>query len=273
MSVQPDTALQVSEKAREESKASGTAPLTAEAESFAKEIDKELAQKLKEDPVQITHEDAARVQSAEHHALGHRPPHDSVAAQTQANFHKAADVVQKKLENDPPSVTGEDAKHIMSVEHKALGHMPPKDSISAAVQRTASANERSSDGIAIRTHAPVTRDRRESIAGSGQSNITREKNFEITAQEMMAKLENHPEDITGDDAKHMRRADTRAHGGTEKGSLTAQVQSEAAKHENDAKRKDSKTDTPEEVSKTDDGVELSAPKVEATKAEAATGGD
>lgn len=84
MSVQPDLAAQVSEQARQEPTANRSAQVSPETESFAKEVDKELASKLKEDPIHVTPADAARVQSVEHRVLGHRPPHDSVAAQTQA---------------------------------------------------------------------------------------------------------------------------------------------------------------------------------------------
>ncbi|KAK8164477.1 hypothetical protein IWX90DRAFT_437020, partial [Phyllosticta citrichinensis] len=96
----------------------------------------------------VTKKDAARIESVEHKALGHRPPSGSVAAQVQAmadkveNFHKVADEIEEKLRVSPSSVTKEDAQHVLSKEHKVLGHYPPKDSISAAAQRVAAANER-----------------------------------------------------------------------------------------------------------------------------------
>ncbi|KAF2146564.1 uncharacterized protein K452DRAFT_314819 [Aplosporella prunicola CBS 121167] len=136
-----------------------TAPpvgIQTQSETIAEKVDQEVAAKLRDDPMHITHEDAARAQSAEQRALGHRPPHGSIAAQAQSqadkvdNFHAVADPVQQEMKTDPSHVTSEEARHVLSAEHKALGHYPPKDSLSAEVQRLAAANERSA-GTAIGT--------------------------------------------------------------------------------------------------------------------------
>ncbi|KAK7543540.1 hypothetical protein IWX49DRAFT_330054 [Phyllosticta citricarpa] len=127
------------------------------------DIEKMLAAKAKEDPLHVTKEDAARLESVEHKALGYRPPSSSVAAQVQAmadkveNFHKIADNIEQKLREHPSSVTKQDAQQVLSKEHKVLGHYPPKGSISAAAQRVAAANERQAKKDEV-TKDEVTKD-------------------------------------------------------------------------------------------------------------------
>ncbi|KAK7519992.1 uncharacterized protein IWZ02DRAFT_249570 [Phyllosticta citriasiana] len=127
------------------------------------DIEKMLAAKAKEDPLHVTKEDAARLESVEHKALGYRPPSSSVAAQVQAmadkveNFHKIADNIEQKLREHPSSVTKQDAQQVLSKEHKVLGHYPPKSSISAAAQRVAAANERQAKKDEV-TKDEVTKD-------------------------------------------------------------------------------------------------------------------
>ncbi|KAF4537093.1 hypothetical protein BFW01_g4515 [Lasiodiplodia theobromae] len=245
MSAQPDNAAPVSKEATETPKESAPA-LPAEAKPFGESFEKTVAEgvaKLKEEPEHITHEDAARVQSAEHKVLGFRPPPGSAAAQVQSmsdntdNLRKVTEAAQKKFEDDPASVTPEDIKRVLSAERKVYGGTLPKGSIPAATLPTVDTKDQESS--ATEKPALVVRGRRQSIVAAEQSPAAREHVYQAVAEEMKDKLEKHPEDITKEDASLMRRVDTRAHGATEKGSITAQVQREAAKHE-DAKHEDAK---------------------------------
>lgn len=113
------------------------------------------------------------------------------------------EAAQKKLDTDPESITAEDAKQVLSAEHKVVGHLPPKDSISATMQHTAAVNEHSIEGDVANEGPAVPRGRRQSVAAAEQSHNAREKNYENAAQEMKERLESHPEDITKDDANHV----------------------------------------------------------------------
>ncbi|KAL0257259.1 hypothetical protein SLS55_008069 [Diplodia seriata] len=258
MSAQPDNGVPVSHEATTATKENAPA-LSTEAKAFGESFEKTVAEgvaKLKEEPEHVTPDDAARVQSAEHKALGFRPPPGSAAAQVQSMsdkveiLHKTVDAAQKKLDEDPASITADDAKKVLSAEHKVLGHLPPKDSISATMQRAAAANDNpAQEGVSFEKLVPGGRGRRQSIVAADQSPAAREHTFNAVAEEMKDKLEKHPEDITKQDANTMRSVDTRAHGATEKGSLTAQVQKEAAKHEKGAKPDEAKADKPGEKTK------------------------
>ncbi|KAK7540568.1 uncharacterized protein J3D65DRAFT_665332 [Phyllosticta citribraziliensis] len=146
-SPEPTSALPASTKDKEQVPPTMTRK-RSDSKNLTDDIEKLMAAKAMEDPLHVTKKDAARIESVEHKALGHRPPSGSVAAQVQAmadkveNFHKIADEIEEKLRVSPSSVTKEDAQHVLSKEHKVLGHYPPKDSISAAAQRVAAANER-----------------------------------------------------------------------------------------------------------------------------------
>lgn len=169
------------------------------------------------------------------------------------NLRKVTEAAQKKFDDDPASVTPEDIKRVLSAERKVYGGTLPKGSIPAATLPTVDTKDQESS--ATEKPALVVRGRRQSIVAAEQSPAAREHVYQAVAEEMKDKLEKHPEDITKEDASlvsccpvqmpmtralilvQMRRVDTRAHGATEKGSITAQVQREAAKHE-DAKHED-----------------------------------
>jgi hypothetical protein len=103
--------------------------------------------------------DAKIIQSAEHQALGYRPPHDSLAAEAQAaaaehpfastkemtkeELQKAAveDAERVKGESDNHddtinlnTITSDEAQMLQSVEQKILGYRPPSDSLAAQAQ-------------------------------------------------------------------------------------------------------------------------------------------
>ncbi|KAK8203915.1 hypothetical protein IWZ01DRAFT_99358 [Phyllosticta capitalensis] len=149
MSALPDTTPAVPVPAKEEASSTTTdVKERKDSKDDSADIEKLLEAKAKEDPLHVTKEDAARLESAEHKALGHRPPSGSVASHVQSladkveNFHKVADPIEEKLREHPSSVTKEEAQQVLSKEHKVLGHYPPKDSISAELQRVATANEK-----------------------------------------------------------------------------------------------------------------------------------
>ncbi|TRM60087.1 hypothetical protein BD626DRAFT_632859 [Schizophyllum amplum] len=117
----------------------------------------------------VTPEDAKKLMSEEHKALGYRPPAGSLAAEAQSKASKIAepsavpaldeetirkaalsDAARIQLERGQPvperSITGEldidalseaDAKKLMSEEHKALGYRPPQNSLAAKAQAAA----------------------------------------------------------------------------------------------------------------------------------------
>ncbi|KAL1631613.1 hypothetical protein SLS54_000375 [Diplodia seriata] len=202
MSAQPDNGVPVSHEATTATKENAPA-LSTEAKAFGESFEKTVAEgvaKLKEEPEHVTPDDAARVQSAEHKALGFRPPPGSAAAQVEI-LHKTVDAAQKKLDEDPASITADDAKKVLSAEHKVLGHLPPKDSISATMQRAAAANDNpAQEGVSFEKLVPGGRGRRQSIVAADQSPAAREHTFNAVAEEMKDKLEKHPEDITKQDA-------------------------------------------------------------------------
>ncbi|KAL5520402.1 hypothetical protein ACEPAG_9626 [Sanghuangporus baumii] len=93
---------------------------------------------------EISKEEAARLQSAEHKILGYRPPPGSLASQAQS----AADcnmANQNRINGEGPgginlnSMTQSDASRLMSEEHRRLGRRPPADSLSAQAQSAVSA--------------------------------------------------------------------------------------------------------------------------------------
>ncbi len=69
------------------------------------------------------------------------------------------------------------------------------------------------------------------IRGADRPHMHREKNFQNAVKIIMPKLENSPDDITKEDADLLHSREVRAHGGVEKGGITAQAQSLAARNE------------------------------------------
>jgi hypothetical protein len=113
------------------------------------------------------------------------------------------------MQNDPASITAEDANYLKSREARATGQaQPPKDSVSADAQRLASANERGT--------TPKTG----SLDRTDQSHLTKERNLEQAVNEVGSK---DPSQITQDDANLLHSREQRAHGVTEKGGVASQA--------------------------------------------------
>ncbi|KAI4723222.1 hypothetical protein E4T48_00529 [Aureobasidium sp. EXF-10727] len=127
------------------------------------------------------------------------------------NFESAAQDVLGKMQQDPNSITAEDANYLKSREARATGQaQPPKDSVSAEAQRLASANER---GAAPKTGP---------LDPAEQSHLTKERNLEQAINQVGSK---DPSQITQDDANLLHSREQRAHGHTEKGGVASQAQS------------------------------------------------
>jgi len=125
------------------------------------------------------------------------------------NFESAAQDVLSKMQQDPTSVTADDANYLKSREARATGQaQPPKDSVSADAQRLAAANEQ---GAAPKTGP---------LSPAEQSHLTKERNLEQTVNEVASK---DPSQITQDDANLLHSREQRAHGHTEKGGVASQA--------------------------------------------------
>jgi hypothetical protein len=134
------------------------------------------------------------------------------ADQPLQNFESAAQDVLSKMQQDPQSITADDANHLKSREARATGQaQPPKDSVSAEAQRLAAANER---GTTPRTGQTG------SLNPTEQSHLTKERNLEEAINEVGSK---DPSQITQDDANLLHSREQRAHGHTEKGGVASQA--------------------------------------------------
>ncbi|KAI4746042.1 hypothetical protein E4T50_03640 [Aureobasidium sp. EXF-12298] len=125
------------------------------------------------------------------------------------NFESAAQDVLSKMQQDPTSITAEDANYLKSREARATGQaQPPKDSVSAEAQRLAAANE---SGTTPKT-GPLN--------PNEQSHLTKERNLEEAVNEVASK---DPSQITQEDANLLHSREQRAHGTTEKGGVASQA--------------------------------------------------
>lgn len=132
------------------------------------------------------------------------------------NFENAAQDVLSKMQQDPSSITPEDANYLKSREARATGQaQPPKDSVSADAQRLAAANEK---GTAPKA-GPLN--------PAEQSHLTKERNLEQAVNQVGSK---DPSQITQDDANLLHSREQRAHGHTEKGGVASQAQSIATEN-------------------------------------------
>jgi len=128
------------------------------------------------------------------------------------NFESAAQDVLSKMQQDPKSITADDANYLKSREARATGQaQPPKDSVSAEAQRLAAANERGTTSKTGQT-GPLN--------PTEQSHLTKERNFEEAVNEVGSK---DPSQITQDDANLLHSREQRAHGHTEKGGVASQA--------------------------------------------------
>ena len=115
------------------------------------------------------------------------------------------------MQQDPTSVTADDANYLKSREARATGQaQPPKDSVSADAQRLAAANEQ---GAAPKAKTGP-------LSPAEQSHLTKERNLEQTVNEVASK---DPSQITQDDANLLHSREQRAHGHTEKGGVASQT--------------------------------------------------
>ncbi|KAK4507836.1 hypothetical protein PRZ48_001571 [Zasmidium cellare] len=136
------------------------------------------------------------------------------------NFEHAAQEVGQKMQQNPASVSSEDAAYLKSREARATGQAnPPKDSISADAERLASVNE----GATKSTTRPID--------PIEQSAIDRADNFQKTAENVTSKMANEPERVTKEDADQLHSREQRAFGNTSKGGIASQAQSLAAENE------------------------------------------
>jgi hypothetical protein len=116
------------------------------------------------------------------------------------------------MQQDPQSITADDANYLKSREARATGQaQPPKDSVSAEAQRLAAANERGTTPKTGQTG---------SLNSSEQSHLTKERNLEQAVNEVGSK---DPSQITHDDANLLHSREQRAHGHTEKGGVASQA--------------------------------------------------
>lgn len=97
---------------------------------------------------------------------------------------------------------------------------PPKDSISAEVQRLAAANEDA-------TKAPDSVEDDPAV----QSTVDRMDNFQQVKDEVVSKMANRPDTVTKQEANVLHSREQRAFGETAKGGVSSQAQSMASENE------------------------------------------
>ncbi|KAF2836235.1 hypothetical protein M501DRAFT_1019037 [Patellaria atrata CBS 101060] len=170
----------------------------------------EVEEKLEKDPSSVTNEDAARLHNLERRAHGQTATtKGSEVAEIQSkvakeqNFEAALHQVEDKLQNDPSTVTKEEATRLAS--------------------------------LAQRAHGPTAIAKGSEVAEI-QSKITKEQNYQEAAAQMLDHINSAPETITTAEAQHLHRLDARAHGinNIQKDGITAKAQSLAAANERDA---------------------------------------
>ncbi|KJX98630.1 hypothetical protein TI39_contig399g00002 [Zymoseptoria brevis] len=143
----------------------------------------------------------------------------SQASRTQ-NFEQAVQEVGAKMQNDPASVSSEDAAYLKSREARVIGQgQPPADSISAEAQRLASATKE------------ARKSSRQPSDPTEQSANDRVSNFEAVADDVARKMASNPASVTKDEADLLHSREQRAFGNTSKGGIASQAQSIAAENE------------------------------------------
>ncbi|KAF2196283.1 hypothetical protein GQ43DRAFT_265959 [Delitschia confertaspora ATCC 74209] len=163
----------------------------------------------------VTVEEANHLHSLESRAHGYTEPggvtaHAQSVAVKEARLHEEAEKIKPKI--DEGTVTKEEATRLVRIESRAHGHVE-KGSVAALAQSVAEKHAREgADG------------------GSGGAN---EGDLEAQLEQEVTKVEPKIQDgtVTKDEASQLRSLDTRVHGGTEKGSTTAQAQSIVDKKE------------------------------------------
>lgn len=123
------------------------------------------------------------------------------------NFDVEAERVKSILDNDPDHLTERDVNVLASRDARAHGTVE-KGSITAEAQRVMAKKRRDSN----------IQEKREEI-------------FDETSKFLEAKVQQEPESIDKEDAAWINSVDMKAHGKVAKGSVTAKIQSLAAKNE------------------------------------------
>ena len=138
----------------------------------------------------------------------------------QRNLEDAAAKIGSKLDNAPSTVTSEDASLLHSREARVTGG-PTKGDLASQAQSIAAANEK---GATVPTNTPLD---------PAQQSRSEPEDYVEVADKIAAKLETEPENITKEDGAMLHSRETKAFGRTEKGGITSQAQSQAAKNAGD----------------------------------------
>ena len=141
----------------------------------------------------------------------------------QRNLEDASATVGSKLENDPASVTKEDAQLLHSRESRAMGgQQPQKGDLASTAQSVAAANER---GDTVQANA--------NLNPAEQSKLDREANYVEAADKVGSKMANNPSSVTKEDGDLLHSRETKAFSTTEKGGIASKAQSLAAENAGD----------------------------------------
>ncbi|MDI1491055.1 MAG: hypothetical protein OHK93_002260 [Ramalina farinacea] len=155
----------------------------------------------------------------------------STAAQMQSNLTRernaanATSTIASKMTTDPSSISPSDARTLQSKTTKAQGGAQPEPgSLASQAASLASANEAG-------TTASGGQEDTVPLTSAEQSQLDREANFEKQAAQVKGKLDADPAGLSKQEADAMHSREQRAFGGTEKGGLASQAQSQVAENE------------------------------------------
>jgi len=219
----------LSEKAKEEggpTKGSDSAKMQSQitkemnAEAVKKEVEPKLAA---DDP--IKQEEAQKVQSLEQKAMGgQRPPTDSLSAQPQSaaaitEVRRHCYTVDWKLLTAVQQKSGKE-RNEEGAAHDSIDKSPASEKPTG---QTGTTSNRNPDDDIDAT--------RRIIDQSEQSRLDREHNFEVVINQVKPKIDTAPETVTHADANLLHSREARAHGGVERGSITARAMSIANKND------------------------------------------
>lgn len=207
--------------------------------------------------------DAQRLASANERDTGVKhlsisPENQSKFAKEQ-NFQDAATVLGPKIYQEPESITLEDSKLLHSLEQKARNHTE-KGGIAAQAQKLASENaDKTTPTKGPASESATNSDEADKIASEDATKtapeaeinaslskpdkpdggpnrgpipphsghkFTEEKlrQFQSASTDILAKISNDPDHVTAQDANTIHSLEQKAHGHTEKGGITSQVQ-------------------------------------------------
>lgn len=145
------------------------------------------------------------------------------------NAANATDTIASKMTTDPGSLSSSDARTLQSKTTKAQGGAQPEPgSLASQAASLASANEA---GTTARAPAAGVYEDTVPLTSAEQSQLDREANFEKQAAQVQRKLDSDPAGLSKQEADAMHSREQRAFGGTEKGGLASQAQSQVAENE------------------------------------------